>query len=54
MPWEMVRNSDGSYRVQKKGDSSDVRMKHGSKEDAKKQLRLLYGLEHGLRRRKRV
>lgn len=50
MPYVMKRNEDGSYRVEN-ADTGDVKMKSGTKREAKRQMRLLYGLEHGMRRR---
>jgi hypothetical protein len=48
MPYEMIKNSDGTYRVVN-SDTGDVKMKSGSKAEAKRQMRLLYGVEHGWR-----
>jgi hypothetical protein len=50
MPYAIKQNSDGTYRVINE-DTGDVKMKSGTKKEAKAQMRLLYGLEHGLRRR---
>jgi hypothetical protein len=47
MPYAIRKNSDGSYRVINT-DTGDVKMEHGSKADAEAQLRLLYGVEHGM------
>lgn len=50
MPYKIEQNADGTYRVIN-SETGDVKMKSGSKREAKKQVRLLYGLEHGMRRR---
>lgn len=52
MPYAKRKNADGSWRVVNKA-TGDVKMESGSEEDADKQLRLLRGLEHGMRRRNR-
>jgi len=54
MPYKILRNKDGSYRVVNK-DSGRVHAAHATKENAKAQVRLLGGVEHGMvpRRTKR-
>jgi hypothetical protein len=50
MPYAKEKNTDGTWRVINR-DTGDVKMKSGSEAEADKQLRLLRGLEHGMRRR---
>jgi hypothetical protein len=52
MPYAKLKNSDGTFRVVNE-ESGDVKMKSGTEEEADRQLRLLRGLEHGMRRRNR-
>lgn len=50
MPYAKRKNEDGTFRVVNE-DTGDVKMKSGTEEEADKQMRLLRGLEHGMRRR---
>jgi hypothetical protein len=51
MPYSIRKNSDGSYRVVN-WLTGKVRMKHGSKADAEGQVRLLHGVDNGMRQRR--
>jgi hypothetical protein len=46
MPYKMERNSDGSYKVIN-AVTGDVKAAHTSKREAKRQIRLLHGVDHG-------
>jgi hypothetical protein len=52
MPYAKEKNDNGTFRVVNAA-TGDVKMKSGSEQEADKQLRLLRGLEHGMRRRAR-
>ena len=49
MPYRKVKNADGTFRVT---GPSGVHMKRGSEKDADAQIRLLHGVEHGMKPRK--
>jgi hypothetical protein len=53
MPYAKRKNADGSFRVVNE-DTGDVKMEHGTEEEADKQLRLLRGIEHGWSPRRRT
>jgi hypothetical protein len=52
LPYAKRENQDGTFRVVNE-ETGDVKMESGSEDEADRQLRLLRGLEHGMRRRKR-
>lgn len=46
MPYSMKKNSDGTFNVIN-SDTGDVKASHTSKRNAKRQIRLLHGVDHG-------
>lgn len=52
MPYQIRKNDDGTYRVVNE-DTGDVKAKSTTKEDAEAQVRLLHGVEHGMKPRHR-
>ena len=48
MPFEIEPVGEGRYRVIN-AESGSVHARHATLENAKKQVRLLYGLEHGMK-----
>lgn len=53
MPYRVSKNDDGSYRVEN-SETGEVHSKHTTKENAEAQVRLLHGVEHGMKPRRRV
>lgn len=53
MPYEMKKNPDGTYRVLN-ADTGEVHAESTTKEKAEDQIRLLRGVEHGMKPRKRM
>ena len=52
MPYEISKNSDGTYKVINSA-TGKVHMESGTKEDAEAQVRLLHGVDHGMKPRRR-
>lgn len=48
MPYEITKNSDGSYRVVNT-DTGSVKAASTTKANAQEQVRLLQGVEHGMK-----
>lgn len=53
MPYQVRKNDDDSFRVENT-DTGEVHSKHTTKEKAEAQVRLLHGVEHGMKPRRRV
>jgi len=51
LPYKILANDDGTYRVVN-SDTGEVKAKSTTKEDAEKQVRLLHGVEHGMKPRR--
>jgi len=52
MPYAKHKNDDGTYRVIN-SDTGKVHMKSGTEADADAQIRLLHGVDNGMKPRKR-
>lgn len=50
MPYRKEKNPDGSWRVVN-ADTGDVKAKSTTEEEADKQIRLLHGVDHGMKPR---
>jgi hypothetical protein len=50
MPYAIRKNQDGSYKVVNK-ESGSVKAAHTSLDNARRQIRLLHGVKHGMRPR---
>lgn len=48
MPYEIRPAGEGKFEVVNK-DTGAVKAKHTSRESAEKQVRLLHGIEHGMK-----
>ena len=53
MPYNIIKNPDGTYKVVSK-DSGKVHAKKTSKSKAKAQMRVMYEAEHGEKAKKRA
>lgn len=53
MPYAKRKNADGSFRVVNE-ETGDVKMKSGTEEQAEAQMRLLRGVEHGMKPRRQL